>query len=223
MSLANVLAVSQAAKSIVLLGDPQQLEQPVKCSHPDGAAVSALYLLAGAKTISPDKGLFLEKTWRLHPKLCDFTSEVFYEGRLHPREGLEQQKIERHPWLGGSGLWFVSVHHDGNQNALAEEVEGIAARNGISSQPEPTQCRDVARLCGCTAPRAEKSRASLRQHSDPLGISFSFGPLDQIHRTAKSLAATHRLTFGFPAEAARLHSLSCIATLSPDEIGELII
>jgi predicted RecB family nuclease len=127
MSLANVLAVSQAAKSIVLLGDPQQLEQPVKGSHPDGAAVSALeHLLVGAKTISTDKGLFLEKTWRLHPKLCDFTSEVFYEGRLHPREGLEHQKIEGHPWLGDSGLWFVPVRHEGNQNASVEEVECIA-------------------------------------------------------------------------------------------------
>ena len=28
MSLANVLAVAQAAKSLVLLGDPQQLDQP---------------------------------------------------------------------------------------------------------------------------------------------------------------------------------------------------
>ena len=127
MSLANVLAVSQAAKNVVLLGDPQQLEQPVKGSHPDGAAVSALeHLLAGQKTISPDKGLFLEKTWRLHPKLCEFTSEVFYEGRLHPREGLESQKIEGHPWLGESGLWLVHVHHEGNQNASAEEVECIA-------------------------------------------------------------------------------------------------
>jgi hypothetical protein len=182
----------------VLFGAAQQLEQPVKGSHSDGAEVSALeHLLAGAKTISPDKGLFLEKTWRLHPKLC-FTSEVFYEERLHPREGLEQQKIEGHPWLGESGLWFVPLHHEGNRNASAEEVERLAARNGISSQPEPTQCRDVARLHGCTAPRAEKSRASLRQHSDPLGISFSFGPLYQIHRTAKSLAAIHRLTFGLP-------------------------
>ena len=128
MSLANVLAVSQAAKNVVLLGDPQQLEQPVKGSHPDGAEVSALeHLLAGQKTISPDKGLFLEKTWRLHPKLCDFTSEVFYEGRLHPREGLEHQRIEGHPWLGESGLWFVPVAHEGNQNASAEEIECIAS------------------------------------------------------------------------------------------------
>jgi len=36
MSLANVLAVSQAANSVVLLGDPQQLDQPEKASHPDG-------------------------------------------------------------------------------------------------------------------------------------------------------------------------------------------
>ena len=127
MSLADVLAVSQAAKNLVLLGDPQQLEQPVKGSHPDGAAVSALeHLLTGEKTISPDKGLFLEKTWRLHPKLCEFTSEVFYEGRLHPREGLEHQKIEGHSWLGQSGLWFLPVRHEGNQNASAEEVECIA-------------------------------------------------------------------------------------------------
>ena len=69
MSLANVIVVSQAAKSLVLLGDPQQLEQPLRGSHPEGADLSALeHLLAGAKTIPPDKGLFLEKTWRLHPK-----------------------------------------------------------------------------------------------------------------------------------------------------------
>ena len=62
MSLANVLAVSQAAKNVILLGDPQQLEQPIKGSHPDGAAVSALeHLLAGQKTISPEKGYFWKR------------------------------------------------------------------------------------------------------------------------------------------------------------------
>jgi superfamily I DNA and/or RNA helicase len=42
MSLANVLAVSQAAKTIVLLGDPRQLEQPMQGSRPKGTDVSAL-------------------------------------------------------------------------------------------------------------------------------------------------------------------------------------
>ena len=94
MSLANVLAVAQAAKSLVLLGDPQQLDQPQKGSHPEGAEVSALeHLLAGARTIPSDKGLFLERTWRLHPAICEFTSEVFYEGRLNSRDGLERQSV----------------------------------------------------------------------------------------------------------------------------------
>lgn len=127
MSLANVLAVSQAAKSIVLLGDPQQLEQPLRGSHPEGADASALeHLLAGAKTIPPDKGIFLEKTWRMHPKLTQFTSEAFYEGRLRSRDGLENQAIKGHPWFGDSGLYYIPVEHKGNQNAAPEEVEIIA-------------------------------------------------------------------------------------------------
>jgi hypothetical protein len=137
MSLANVLAASQAAKNLVLLGDPQQLEQPLKGSHPEGANISALeHLLAGAKTMPADKGLFLEMTWRLHPRLCEFTSEVFYESRLHSCEGLEDQRIEGHPWLGQSGLWFLPVQHDGNQNASPEEVDHIAAL--VESLMQPT-------------------------------------------------------------------------------------
>src|SRR5262249_39579925 len=67
MSLANVLAVSQAAKTVVLIGDPQQLDQPIQGSHPEGTDVSALdHILGGRQTIPPDKGLFLEETWRLH-------------------------------------------------------------------------------------------------------------------------------------------------------------
>jgi hypothetical protein len=36
VSLANVLAVSHAAPSLVLLGDPRQLDQPTQGSHPEG-------------------------------------------------------------------------------------------------------------------------------------------------------------------------------------------
>jgi hypothetical protein len=71
MSLANVLAMSQAAKTVVLIGDPQQLEQPVQGSHPEGTDVSALdHILSDARTVSADRGLFLEETWRLHPAIC---------------------------------------------------------------------------------------------------------------------------------------------------------
>src|SRR5580704_6969169 len=127
MALADVLAVSQAAKSIVLIGDPQQLERPLKGSHPDGAEKSALeHLLNGRKTIAVDRGLLLPETWRLHPKVCEFTSEMFYEGRLVSRDFLGNRVMEGHTWLSGAGLWFVPVEHQGSRNSSAEEVEVVA-------------------------------------------------------------------------------------------------
>jgi uncharacterized protein len=113
MSLANVLAIAQSAQSIVLLGDPQQLEQPVQGFHPPGTAVSALeHVLGGAQTIPPDRGLFLEETWRLPPEICALTSELFYERRLHPRAGLERQALIGDTPFAGAGLWYVPVVHD---------------------------------------------------------------------------------------------------------------
>jgi len=126
MSLANVLAVSQSAKSLVLLGDPQQLEQPQRGSHPDGTDVSALeHLLGDHLTLPLDRGLFLETTWRLHPSICKFTSELFYEGRLHSYEQLQRQEILGKPPFTSAGLWHVPVHHEGNQNESIEEAEVV--------------------------------------------------------------------------------------------------
>jgi uncharacterized protein len=128
MALANVLAIAQGARAVVLLGDPQQLEQPVQGFHPPGTAASALeHVLGGAQTIPPERGLFLEETWRLAPAICDFTSELFYERRLKPRAGLERQAITGETPFAGAGLWFVPVPHDANQSASREEVAAVAA------------------------------------------------------------------------------------------------
>ncbi|WP_456650999.1 TM0106 family RecB-like putative nuclease [Bradyrhizobium sp. LM2.3] len=126
MSLANVLAVSQTAQSIVLLGDPRQLEQPIKGSHPDGVDVSSLdHVLGLHATVPPDRGLFLPETWRLHPQICSFNSEMFYDGRLHPHPGLENQKISSTSRLDGAGLRYLPVTHDGNQSSSREEADAI--------------------------------------------------------------------------------------------------
>jgi predicted RecB family nuclease len=128
ISLANAIAVAPAARNLILLGDPQQLDQPLQGSHPDGAELSALeHLLGGAKTVDPRYGLFLDKTWRLHPHICRFTSELFYENRLESREGLENQRIDGHEWLGNAGLRFLPIRHEGNQNTSIEEAEYIAS------------------------------------------------------------------------------------------------
>jgi uncharacterized protein len=128
MSLANVLACTPAGRNLVLLGDPQQLEQPQKGSHPEGSDISALaHLLDDRRTISEEKGLFLGETWRLHPAICRFTSELFYEGRLFSHQGLEQQNIQAPEPFSRSDLWFVPVVHEGNQSYSAEEIEEVSA------------------------------------------------------------------------------------------------
>ena len=127
MSLANVLAASPAAGSIVLLGDPQQLDQPQRGVHPPGAEASALaHLLNGQKTITPDRGLFLAESWRLHPDICLFTSDVFYERRLTSRPENRNQQLNVAGPIAGTGLRFVPVEHDGNQSDSPEEAEQVA-------------------------------------------------------------------------------------------------
>ena len=152
MSLANVLAAGPGGKNLVLLGDPQQLEQPLQSSHPEGSEVSALHhLLDGEETMPPHRGLFLAETWRLHPDIARFTSEVYYEGKVTARPELRHQAVlpqtsreppgttpdmfeaprmspvrgTRQGWAFGSGLRYVPVPHRGNQARSDEEVAVI--------------------------------------------------------------------------------------------------
>jgi predicted RecB family nuclease len=138
VSLAYALAASQGAGSLVLLGDPQQLDQPVKGVHPPGTDISALaHLLNGKTTIGDEQGLFLDETWRLHPGVCDFTSEVFYEGRLVSRQENQSQRIHAEAPLSGTGLRFAPTTHSGNQNESPEEVARVntLVRGLLDSNP----------------------------------------------------------------------------------------
>jgi uncharacterized protein len=146
MSLADVLAVSAATKSLVLLGDPQQLEQPQQASHPPGAQASALeHLLGGAKTIPAERGLFLHQTRRLHPDICAFTAEAFYDKRLTPAPGLERQALIAAPGsaakrFGTAGLVYVPVEHEGNQARAEVEVDAVAAIAAALTSGDVTWC-----------------------------------------------------------------------------------
>ena len=127
MSLANVLAMAGAARSLVLVGDPQQLAQPSQATHPPGAGVSALeHILGDHATMPPDAGLLLDHTWRMHPDLCRYTSGTFYDGKLAPVPGLELQEILGGAPPRGAGLRVVGVRHEGNTNASPEEADVVA-------------------------------------------------------------------------------------------------
>ena len=152
ISLANVVAMAQAADSIVLLGDPQQLDQPLRGSHPPGADRSALAHVLGARaTIEPDRGLFLETTWRLHPALCDYTSEAFYDNRLFPERHLATQRLtSRDARLDGVGPRSFDVPTAGADSENPEEAEAVArlVRSLVDGATTWTDEHGIARPVG---------------------------------------------------------------------------
>ncbi len=130
VSLADAVAVSQAANSVVLLGDPQQLAHVSQGTHAHDSGVSVLeHLLRGEDTIPPERGVFLETSWRMHPEVCGFVSKTMYDGRLGPVAGCEQQRIDS-PGLSGSGLRMIGVEHFDNRGRSPEEADAVAAEVG---------------------------------------------------------------------------------------------
>jgi len=121
VSLADALAMGTSARTLVLLGDPLQLAQVRQGIHPTGSGASVLeHLLGDAQTIPEDRGLFLERTYRMHPDVCRFVSDAFYESRLESAEGCERQGTAL-----GTGLRFVTVEHSGNRRSSLEEAYAI--------------------------------------------------------------------------------------------------
>jgi uncharacterized protein len=126
VSLADAMAMSQGAGSLVLLGDPQQLAHVSQGTHPRGSGRSVLeHLLGDHNTVPPDRGVLLETPWRMHPAVCEFVSRTMYDGRLHPVAGCELQTVES-PGLAGVGLRMLEVPHADNRQTAPEEAERIA-------------------------------------------------------------------------------------------------
>jgi uncharacterized protein len=123
ISLADALALGTSARNVILLGDPLQLAQVSRGVHPERTGVSVLeHLLGEAPTIPEDRGLFLERSFRMHPDVCAFISEIVYAGRLHSDES-----AARRTTAFGTGIRFLPVEHEGNRSASDEEVTRIAA------------------------------------------------------------------------------------------------
>lgn len=126
-SLANAVAAGTAARSIVLLGDPNQLPQVSQGVHPDGAGASALeHVLGGERTLPAERGLFLPITYRMHPRVNSFVSELFYEHRLETDPRNARQAVAG----SGTGIRYRPVVHpgDGSRSTLeASEVARLVA------------------------------------------------------------------------------------------------
>ena len=121
-SLANTMAVSRAAKRLLLLGDPQQLPQVTQGKHPEPVDESALgWLSDGYNTLPPELGYFLALSWRMHPALCDAVSELSYDHRLEAAPAASLRRLD-----GASpGISCVYVPHTGNSSSSPEEAAEV--------------------------------------------------------------------------------------------------
>ena len=89
--------------------------------HPGDAGRSVLaHLLGERATVAEDMGLFLERSWRMHPDVCCYISDAFYEGRLRSAEPCARQGSSF-----GTGLRFLPVEHAGNATSSEEEAGRI--------------------------------------------------------------------------------------------------
>lgn len=140
VSLANLVAMGTSARNIVLLGDQMQLSQPTQGVHPGRSGESALeYLLDQKATVSPDQGVFLEKTWRMHEDVCRFISEAVYDGKLHSEDRNQTQKIllkkDAHVALRPTGICFVkAAHSDCVQSSEEEAAIVLECYNSLMKQ-----------------------------------------------------------------------------------------
>lgn len=126
ISLANALAMGINARNLILLGDPQQLPNVTQGVHPRNSGHSALdHAMGGEDTIRPERGLFLSRTWRMHPSITTFVSGLAYEDRLQTAPECATQRVTA-TGIAPSGLAFLAVPHDGNITESTEEVTAIA-------------------------------------------------------------------------------------------------
>jgi predicted RecB family nuclease len=128
VALADALAVSQCARNVVLLGDPSQLAQVSQGRQPLHAGVSVLqHLLGDAQTVRPDRGIFLDVSYRMQPQICAFISSAMYEHRLQPAQTARLHRVT----IGAqdvAGLYFLAMEHTGNRSSSTQEADEIVRR-----------------------------------------------------------------------------------------------
>lgn len=121
-SLTNTVAAARAARSVLLLGDPQQLPQVSTGVHPYPVDVSALgWLSDGAAALDPRCGYFLGESWRMDSALCERVSWLSYDGALASAAataGRALQGIE-------PGVVSYPVEHAGCSVRSVQEAQAV--------------------------------------------------------------------------------------------------
>lgn len=147
-SLANSIAVSVAARNLLLLGDPQQLPQVTQGAHPEPVDASALGWFAAGNAVLPEHlGYFLPHTFRMDEALTRTVSRLSYAGRLHSAPATCKRRLDGIE----PGLHPVAVTHAGNATESGEEAAKVVAtiRDLLGRRwTNPSANRQDDPLCG---------------------------------------------------------------------------
>ncbi|KAJ8905854.1 hypothetical protein NDN08_002359 [Rhodosorus marinus] len=131
--LANFISMAGCAKSAVLVGDQRQLEMPIQGIHPAGSGFSCLEYPLGSDcvTVPKDLGLFLNRSYRMAPKICSFISGAMYDGRLTPHERTEQNSVDisnSELLTKRSGVQFVGHVGEKGKNVYSQAEVDLTRR-----------------------------------------------------------------------------------------------
>lgn len=122
-SLTNTVAAARAARSVLLLGDPQQLPQVSTGVHPYPVDVSALgWLSDGAAALDPRFGYFLGESWRMDSALCERVSWLSYDGALASAAATAGRSLRGVE----PGVVSYPVEHTGCSVRSAQEAQAVA-------------------------------------------------------------------------------------------------
>ena len=121
-SLTNTVAAARAARSVLLLGDPQQLPQVSTGVHPYPVDVSALgWLSDGAAALDPRFGYFLGESWRMDSALCERVSWLSYDGALASAAATAGRALQG----VAPGLVSYPVEHVGCSVRSVQEAQAV--------------------------------------------------------------------------------------------------
>ena len=128
ISIADLIALGGVAKNIILVGDQLQLGQPTQGSHPGLSNNSVLdYLLQGKDTVEDNRGIFLSRTYRMHPNINSFISENFYENKLLTNPENKNRKIgfPKNFFLNNEGIHTILMDHEDCTQTSEQEFKKI--------------------------------------------------------------------------------------------------
>ena len=115
-------------ENVILLGDQNQLPNVTQGSHPMGIENSVMsFCLGNNSIVGQEYGIFLPITRRLHPKICSYISDTFYQSQLKPHEDNKNRQliVKNADKTDISGINLVELKHEGCAQISVEEQNSI--------------------------------------------------------------------------------------------------